>query len=394
MKLMTIPQSQQYQPIGKPLMDNPPISPTPSSQDASPLWFGEVDQIHFSGKSRKTALESRDFLKVPAYPEYMNELGHVKAGHVLKLIDIAGSLPAKKHLGPTHVVVTASVDRTNFINPIQRWEIITLESRLSKVWKSSLETQVKVSAWNFLTGKTRPIATAYLVMVALDKDRKKIQAPELIPASYEDAQLAEAAELRKKNRQAEFRETPEIPIDEKTDEPVILERVMTSNESNALNNVFGGVILDFIDEAASQAAKRQALGGAVVGVRMDRMSFLEPSFIGETLRAKAVVTKTWNTSMEVKVEVDSINPHTKQTRHVAHCFLVYVSQGPDGNPVTAPPWLPKTEAQKKRAEAADKRRSIRREEEAETQREKPSTASWTKRLKWKLSSWFFAPKKS
>ncbi|MBY0404387.1 MAG: hypothetical protein K2X66_10855, partial [Cyanobacteria bacterium] len=136
------------------------------------------------------------------------------------------------------------------------------------------------------------------------------------------------------------------------------------------------------------------LGGAVVGVRMDRMSFLEPSFIGETLRAKAVVTKTWNTSMEVKVEVDSINPHTKQTRHVAHCFLVYVSQGPDGNPVTAPPWVPKTDAQKQRAEAADKRRSIRREEEAETQREKPSTASWAKWLKWKLSSWFFAPKKS
>lgn len=355
-----------------------------------PEWSEHYDEVHFSGKVRpKTAAESRDFLKVPAYPEMINELGHVKAGHVLKLIDIGGSLPAKRHLGANNVVVTASVDRTNFINPIRRWELITLDSRLTRTWKSSMETQVKVSAWNFRTGETRPIATAHLVFVALDANRKKIQVPPLVPTSLQDVRLAKAADLRKENRMKEVRENPDPAIDLQTDNPIVLERSMSPNESNALNNVFGGVILDIMDEVGGQAARRQSLGSAVIGVRLDRMSFLEPSFIGETLRAKAVVTKTWNTSMEVKVEVESLNPATGQVRQVASSYLVYVALDPDGKPVPVPPWVPETETQKKRADAADLRRKIRSEEEKETEFPKLTKLSTLERLKWGVLTQYY-----
>jgi acyl-CoA hydrolase len=345
-------------------------------------WVEEAPSVTFSGRIKKTADQSREIIKVPAYPEYINELGHVKAGHVLKLIDIAGSIPPKKHLGKENVVVTASLDRTNFINPIRRWEMITLESRLTQAWNSSMETQVVVSAWNFQTGETRPIATAYLVFVALDKHHKKIQAPELVPTSLEDYRLAQAAELRKLNRKKEGKVTPELPIDSATDNPIVMEWQMTPNQSNALNNVFGGVILDCMDEVATQAARRQALDGTVVGVRIDRMSFLEPCFIGETLRAKAIVTKTWNTSMEVKVEVEAINPTSGQVREVARSYLVYVGLGPDGKPVMVPPWVPETDAQKQRAIDADLRRQIREKEEAETTNPKFTSYTLLDEIRW------------
>jgi acyl-CoA hydrolase len=324
--------------------------------------------MQFSGRTKKTASSTKEVLKVPAYPSYLNELGHVKAGDMLKLIDIAGSIPAKKHLGSNNVVVTASVDRTNFINPIKRWEMIQLESRMTKAWNTSMETQVNVSAWNFQTGETRPIATAHLVFVALDKQHQKTQAPELVPVSLEDFRLAQAAELRKANRAKEGKETPSNPINLIADNPIVLERAMTPNDSNALNNVFGGVILEFMDEAGSKAAQRQNNGKPVIGVRLDRMSFLQPCLIGETLKAKAVLTKTWNTSMEVKVELEALNPKTGQIRQVANCYVVYVGLGPDGKPTQIPAWTPSTPAQEQRGKDAQLRRNIREEEERQAKK--------------------------
>lgn len=306
--------------------------------------------------------ESRDYLRVPAYPEYMNALGHMKAGHVLKLIDIAGSISAKKYLGNNNVVVTASVDRTDFINPVRRWELITLESKLTQVWKTSMEAQITVSAWSFQTNETRDIATAYLVFVALDNHRHKTQVPPLRFETEAESQLAQAADIRKKLRTQEGKQLPIMPIDPADDNPVCIERLMTPNDANHMNNVFGGVILDIIDEAGSLAACRQALGGTVIGVRLDRMSFLEPAFIGETIQAMAIVTKTWHTSQEVQVEVTAHNPATGQVRPIAQSYLVYVSLGPEGQPVQVPPWIPRTSVQEERAQAADIRRENRRQE--------------------------------
>lgn len=309
-------------------------------------------------------------LRTPAYPEFLDANGYVKAGHVLKLIDIKASESALRHLnkdGFKGVVVTASLDRTNFHEPIRVWDMIHLDSRVTQVWSSSLETQVNVKADNIITGESRDIATAYLVFVALDpRNRRKMTFPPFQPQSQDELLMAKAADLRKQNRQAEGRTAPFIPI-ELTDNPVVVTRTMTPDDANAQSNVFGGIILSLIDEAGSQAAKRQALSGTVVGVRQDRMSFIGPTFIGETAEARAIVTKTWNTSMEVQVEVDAINPNSGLKRRVASSYLVYVRLGPDGRPAEVPPMIPQTEVQQQRAEHADVRRQIRKQEENEAE---------------------------
>lgn len=309
---------------------------------------------------------SRHFIRTPAYPWLLDDTGYVRAGHVLKLIDIVGSEAALNHLnahGHTGLVVTASLDRTNFHQPIQLWEMICLESRISQVWTTSLEAEVRVHAENFITGEHREVATAYLVFVALDaKTREKITFPPYEPQTEEEHVLAQAANLRKQNRTAEGKTAPFIPIEE-ADQPIIISRLMTPNEANAQSNVFGGIILSLLDEAGIEAAKRQALNQPIVGVRQDRMSFIAPTFIGETVEVKAVVTKTWNSSMEVQVELYAMNPNYSEPRRVASSYLVYVKLGPNGRPGEIPPWIPQTTSQKHRAERADMRRQIRLHEE-------------------------------
>lgn len=335
----------------------------------------------------KTDRPSAHVIRTPAYPWLLDEAGFVRAGHVLKLIDIAGSEAALHHLNqkkPGGLVVTASLDRTNFDQPIHRWEMMRLDSRITQVWNSSLETQVTVRAENIFTGESRDIATSYLVFVALDaKSRQKINCPPYRPKTLEARQLAHAADIRKQNRMEEGRTAPLLPISPE-DNPVIISKTMTPNDANAQSNVFGGIILTTIHEAASQAAKRQALSGPVVGVRQDRMSFIGPTFIGETLEAKSVVTKTWNTSMELQVEVDAINPNTRQRRKVASSYLVYVRLGPNGRPGEVPPWTPQTDAQVTRAAHADLRRSLRTKEADQS----AQLSRWGAAQKSRLQLWW------
>src|SRR4051812_34507283 len=103
----------------------------------------------------------RHFIRTPAYPWLLDDAGYVRAGDVLKLIDICGSEAALDHINnhtQNSLVVTASLDRTNFHSPIKLWDMMCLQSRVSRVWKHSMETQVIVRAENFITGESREVA--------------------------------------------------------------------------------------------------------------------------------------------------------------------------------------------------------------------------------------------
>jgi acyl-CoA hydrolase len=305
--------------------------------------------------------ETEEQLRIPAMPSVLNSLGHVKAGYVLKMMDIVAVLPVLRHLGPGFGVLTAAVDRTDFVQPIRRWEIMTLTSRLTQVWNSSAETEVTITATSFRTGETRHIATANMVLVGLDKRRKKCQMPPLLVTEAGDAARQQAADLRKQARQLDIHQ-PDIPIQPDWDDPVCVEKKMTLEEANLFNQVFGGVVLEVLETAGRTAAKRHVLDGAVEGVRLDRMSFISPAFIGETIQAYGLVTQTWLTSMEVQVEVFAFNERLPQPRKIAQAYLVYVGLDPDGNPSVVPQWQPLTEAQQQRQQAANQRRQLRQSE--------------------------------
>ena len=294
-----------------------------------------------------TVQKSKVELSWPALMEHCNALTMVKEGYLLKLIDVLGAYSALKYLDNQLLVVTASLDRTNFVHPIKVWDRVVMEAHVTQVWKTSMEIAVNVNAIDMRTAEMAQyhVATAKLIYVGLGSDRKPVHLPKLeedgSPQHVAEAQLAD---VRKASRFEEQDLAPWIPLN-KDDSPWWIEtlREMTPSDANLQGNVFGGVILEQMAQSGRQAAKQQCMYGAVVGARMDRVNFLSPGFIGESIRCRALVTRTWRTSLEVQVELVAVNPNEPDApRLIAQCYLVYVRMSPLGLPTDVPPWNPKT----------------------------------------------------
>ncbi|MDH4379783.1 MAG: hotdog domain-containing protein [Vampirovibrionales bacterium] len=305
----------------------------------------------------------------PALMEHCNTLSLVKEGYLLKLIDVLGAYSALKYLDNQLLVVTASLDRTNFVHPIKVWDRVVMEAHVTQVWNTSMEIAVNVDAIDMRTADMARyhVATAKLIYVGLDKERKPVHLPFLtVDGSSQQEAEAELADLRKASRFEEQDAAPWVALS-LTDSPWWVEttREMTPSDANLQGNVFGGVILEQLAQTGRQAAKQQCMYGAVVGARMDRVNFLSPGFIGETIRCRALVTRTWRTSVEVQVELVAVNPNEPEApRLIAQCYLVYVRMSPLGLPTDVPPWNAKTPEQELRLAGADIRRANRHAERA------------------------------
>ena len=112
------------------------------------------------------------------YPQDANSSGNVHGGMIMKLIDTAAGVVAIRHCRTN--VVTASIDRLDFLRPIFIGDLVTLKASLNMVGKTSMEIGVRVDAEDLRTGETRKVASAFLTLVALDKNGRPTQAPSLI----------------------------------------------------------------------------------------------------------------------------------------------------------------------------------------------------------------------
>ncbi len=111
-------------------------------------------------------------------PSDANPAGTCHGGVVLKYIDTCGSIAAQRHC--RRIVVTASLDRTDFLAPVYVGEMVILKASINFVGRTSMEVGVRVEAENLLTGEVRHTNSAYLTFVALDDHGSPRPAPPLI----------------------------------------------------------------------------------------------------------------------------------------------------------------------------------------------------------------------
>lgn len=155
----------------------------------------------------KRPSESQTCTSMLMLPEDANPWGHVHGGVILKSIDNTAALVAMRHARCN--VVTASLDRMEFIAPAHVGELVTLRASLNFVGRSSMEVGVRVEAENLMTGEVRHTGSAYLTFVALDKDRNPIPVPPLLLETEEDFRReAEARDRRKSRLEQKMREQP------------------------------------------------------------------------------------------------------------------------------------------------------------------------------------------
>lgn len=143
--------------------------------------------------------------------------------------------------------------------------------------------------------------------------------------------------------------------------------LMMPHHANNLGHVFGGVMLSMMDKVAAIAAYRHSRLN-VVTASIDRVDFREPIHVGDLVVMKASVNYVGKTSMEVGVRVEAEELLSGRRRHTNSCYLTFVAVDRNGRPIEIPGVTPESAEEKRRYEAAEKRRKIRLEERAAEQK--------------------------
>ncbi len=130
---------------------------------------------------------------------------------------------------------------------------------------------------------------------------------------------------------------------------------------NGGGRLFGGALMQWLDEVAGVVAMRHAETYRVVTAAVDNLQFKHAIYEGEIVVLKGYVTYVGRTSMEV--EIDTYVEQPDGMRHtVNRAFFVMVAVDEDQKPIQVPELIITTEAEKARNEAAKMRRDMRSSE--------------------------------
>ena len=135
-------------------------------------------------------------------PNDANPLVALLGGRLMHWIDMAGALAAHRH--SRSYVVTASVDRVDFLVPVRVGSLIVLRSSVNRVFRTSMEVGVKVWVENYIQDKREHVASAHLTFVAVDGKGGRVVLPQVVPQTDEQKRRYEDAGRRREARQAEL----------------------------------------------------------------------------------------------------------------------------------------------------------------------------------------------
>jgi uncharacterized protein (TIGR00369 family) len=139
---------------------------------------------------------------------------------------------------------------------------------------------------------------------------------------------------------------------------ITIAQLMQPEHANNLGNVHGGWIMKLVDEAGALACMRHAQQ-RVVTVAVDQMTFRQPIRTTDLVTLTGEVSYVGHTSMEAEVQVIAENPITGERTHTNTAYLVYVALDENHHPVSVPPLIPETEAQRLRMEEGQARQAYR-----------------------------------
>lgn len=130
--------------------------------------------------------------------------------------------------------------------------------------------------------------------------------------------------------------------------------------TNAVGTVFGGVIMSWIDIAASITAKRHC-GRVAVTARVEAIEFREPMRVGDVVRITARINAAFTSSMEIGVRVEREDSSNGVRSLCADARTTFVNLGEDGRPQAVPALLLETDEDKALAAQALARREARKQ---------------------------------
>ena len=147
---------------------------------------------------KKTVSRSQVVMTQLVLPSHTNSLDTIFGGTIMSWIDIAAAIVAQRHSG--REVVTASIDKLDFIAPVKKGWVVNLKASINFTSKSSMEIGVRVDAENPKTAEKFHTASAYLTFVALGSNGKPTEVPGLILETEAEKRRFENARTRRELR--------------------------------------------------------------------------------------------------------------------------------------------------------------------------------------------------
>ncbi|QYJ68192.1 acyl-CoA thioesterase [Flavobacterium litorale] len=133
----------------------------------------------------KKLTESQITISELMLPSHTNFSGKIHGGYILRLMDQIAFASASKYSGK--YCVTASVDKVDFLNPIEVGELVTLKASVNYVGNSSMVVGMRVEAENIQTGAVKHCNSSYFTMVAKNDVGVGVTVPRPIITSLKEA---------------------------------------------------------------------------------------------------------------------------------------------------------------------------------------------------------------
>ncbi len=143
----------------------------------------------------KTPKESLTILTDLVLPGETNYLDNLFGGELLARMDRACSIAARRH--SSRIVVTASVNHVAFNKSIPVGSVVTLEAKVSRAFKSSMEIYVDVWIEDRQSGLKTKVNEGIYTFVAVDETGKPVDVPQIKPETELEKQRFDGALRRK-----------------------------------------------------------------------------------------------------------------------------------------------------------------------------------------------------
>ncbi|MFM7683981.1 MAG: acyl-CoA thioesterase [Bacteroidota bacterium] len=137
----------------------------------------------------------------------------------------------------------------------------------------------------------------------------------------------------------------------------ITTHLVLPNDTNTLGNLFGGQLLAWMDVIASISAHRHCKR-VVVTASVNHVSFQKPIKHASIVTLEAKVSRSFNSSMEIFVDVFVEDQVTGEREKCNEAIYTFVAVDQNGGPIQVPELIPETDEEKSRFEGALRRKQL------------------------------------
>ena len=143
----------------------------------------------------RTPKESLTVVTDLVLPSETNPLGNMFGGELLARMDRAASISARRHC--RRIVTTVSVNHVAFSKMIPLGSVVTIEAKVSRAFKSSMEVVMDIWIEDRESGTRKKSNVGIYTFVEVDESGQPVTVPEIIPESDLEKDRFEAALRRR-----------------------------------------------------------------------------------------------------------------------------------------------------------------------------------------------------